>query len=102
MGLIYKFDILVSRPQNDLCICIWISVMIICSFNLICLSTQLTVRHGTVMYYLYMCRYMDGYGYGWIYVPIYGPGEREYIAQLAQLYQPSQDCDAVGSCSSDK
>ena len=59
MGLIYEFDILVSRPQNYLCICIWISVMIICSLNLICLSTQLTVRHGTAMYYRYMCRYMD-------------------------------------------
>ena len=59
MGLIYEFDILVSRRQNDLCICIWISVMIICSFNLICLSTHLAVRHGTAMYYRYMCRYMD-------------------------------------------
>ena len=36
---------LVSRPLDDLCICIWISVLIIC------LSTQITETLGTVTYY---------------------------------------------------
>ena len=80
---LYVLDILVS-PQDDLCI--WMSVMVICSSNLICL--QHPVNRET-WYSNALPIYRPGVGAKW----------RENIlhSYVVQLYEPSQHCDVVAA-----